>query len=101
LKYSRIPVFAYSRNDFHANTRIREHANTQEVILMDVPRWAVEKAADFMRKGQGNRALDEVRNYDVKTFAQLERWCEFYNIPTWRDQPEQPPTREEEEEEGF
>ena len=66
---------------------------------MEVPRWAVERAADLMRKGQGNRALDEVRNYNINTFAQLERWCNFYNIPTWRDQPEQPPMKEEEEEE--
>ncbi|MCS6862931.1 MAG: hypothetical protein NZT92_21715 [Abditibacteriales bacterium] len=68
---------------------------------MEVPRWAVEKAADFMRKGQGNRALDEVKHYNVHTFAQLERWCQFYNIPTWRDQPEQPPMPEAEEEEQF
>lgn len=53
---------------------------------MEVPRRVVEEAVALMKQQRGNQALDIVRNYDITTFAQLERWCNYYAIPTWRQE---------------
>ncbi len=52
---------------------------------MEVPRKAIEEAVNLMKQGRGNAALNRVRDYDITSFAQLERWANDLGIETWRE----------------
>lgn len=58
---------------------------------MDIPIEALRRAARLMREQRGNEALNQVQDYGITTFTQLERWCKYYQVPTWREKnPEEP-----------
>ena len=53
----------------------------QEVI----PRHLLEECVRLIREQKGYYALQRLKDYNIATFAQLERELRRRGIPTWKD----------------
>jgi len=67
--------------------------------MRDIPPKLLEKAVEEMRNQRGSVALNLVREYDIRTFTQLERACREAGVRTWKEPltPEEIAERERKE----